>query len=51
LKITVIEAKTLSEAWFQALHRIQTEGSEYKIERGSYEGLKRKELDDAVIRI
>jgi thymidylate synthase len=51
LNITLIEAKTLSEAWFQALYRIQKEGSDYTIERGSYEGMKRKEFDYVVIRI
>ena len=51
MNITIIEAKTLSEAWFQALYRIQTEGFEYTIDRGSYEGQKRKEFDYAVIKI
>ena len=51
MKVTLIEAKTLSEAWFQALYRIQAEGREYTIDRGSYEGLKRKEFEYAVIKI
>jgi thymidylate synthase len=51
MEITVIEAKTLSEAWFQALYRIQTEGREYTIDRGSYKGLKRREFEYAVIKI
>jgi thymidylate synthase len=51
LEISVIEARDLSEAWFLCLGKTLTEGYEYKIERGSYTGEHRKELDFAVIRI
>ena len=51
MKISVIEARDLSEAWFLCLRRTLTEGYEYKIERGSYAGQHRKELDFAVIQI
>jgi len=45
VKISVIEARDLSEAWFLCLRRALTDGYEYKIERGSYTGQQRKELD------
>ncbi len=51
MKISVIEARDLSEAWFLCLRKILAEGSEYKIDRGSYAGQRRKELDFAVIQI
>jgi len=47
----MIEARDLSEAWFLCLRRILAEGYEYKIERGSYVGQLRKELDFAVIQV
>ena len=50
MNISVIEARDLSEAWFLCLRRVLTEGREYKIERGSYAGQRRKELDFIVIR-
>ena len=51
MKISVIEARDLSEAWFLCLRRTLTEGYEYKIERGSYAGQRRKELDLAVVQV
>jgi thymidylate synthase len=51
MKISVIEARDLSEAWFLCLCRTLQEGYEYKIERGSYTGQRRKELDLAVINV
>jgi thymidylate synthase len=51
MKISVIEARDLSEAWFLGLRKVLTEGYEYKIERGSYAGQKRKELEFAVMHI
>jgi thymidylate synthase len=51
MKISVIEARDLSEAWFLCLCRTLDEGSEYIIERGSYAGQKRKELDMAVVQV
>ena len=51
MKITMIEARDLSEAWFLCLGKTLTEGHEYKIDRGSYAGQRRKELDFAVIHI
>jgi len=46
-----IEARDLSEAWFLCLRKVLTDGFEYTIERGSYAGQKRKELDMAVVQI
>ncbi|MDP2730035.1 MAG: thymidylate synthase [Dehalococcoidales bacterium] len=51
MKISVIEARDLSEAWFLCLCKIMTEGHEYKIDRGSYAGQYRKELDYVTIHI
>jgi thymidylate synthase len=51
MKISIIEARDLSEAWFLCLCRTLQEGREYKIERGSYAGQRRKELDLAVINV
>ncbi|MEE8599254.1 MAG: thymidylate synthase [Dehalococcoidales bacterium] len=51
MKISVIEARDLSEAWFLCLRKALTEGYEYKIERGSYAGQQRKELDFVVVRV
>ena len=51
MEVTVIEARDLSEAWFVCLRKILTQGYEYRIERGSYAGQRRKELDFAVIHI
>jgi thymidylate synthase len=51
VKISVIEARDLSEAWFLCLRRTLTEGYDYKIDRGSYAGQHRKELDYVVVRV
>ena len=51
MEVAVIEARDLSEAWFLCLGKTLTEGYEYKIERGSYAGERRKELDFAVVQI
>ncbi|MBA7653205.1 Thymidylate synthase [subsurface metagenome] len=51
MKIEVIDARDLSEAWFLCLCKTLTEGHEYKIERGSYAGQQRKELDFLVLRV
>ena len=51
MEISVIEARDLSEAWFLCLGKTLTEGYEYKIERGSYVGQRRKELDFVVVRV
>ena len=51
MQITVIDARDLSEAWFLCLGKTLTEGREYKIERGSYAGQQRKELDFVVVKV
>jgi thymidylate synthase len=51
LKITQIEARDLAEAWFLCLRHTLTEGHEYKIDRGSYKGQRRKELDFVAVQI
>ncbi|TRZ51490.1 MAG: thymidylate synthase [Dehalococcoidia bacterium] len=51
MKISVIEARDLSEAWFLCLRQTLTYGYEYEIERGSYAGQHRKELDFAVVQV
>ena len=51
MEISVIEARDLSEAWFLCLRKTLTEGYEYKIERGSFSGQRRKELDFVVVQI
>jgi thymidylate synthase len=51
MEISVIEARDLSEAWFLCLRKTLACGREYCIERGSYAGQQRKELDLAVVKI
>ena len=51
MKISVIEARDLSEAWFLCLGKTLTEGREYKVERGSYTGQQRKELDFVAVQV
>ncbi len=51
MNISVINARDLSEAWFLCLCKALDEGNEYKIDRGSYAGQKRRELDLAVIQV
>jgi thymidylate synthase len=51
MKITSVEARDLSEAWFLCLGKVLNEGYEYKIERGSYNGQRRRELDLVVVQV
>jgi len=51
VNISVIEARDLPEAWFLCLRKTLTEGYEYKIDRGSYAGQHRKELDFVVVQV
>jgi thymidylate synthase len=51
LKIEVIEARDLSEAWFRCVCQTLTQGHEYRIERGSYAGEQRKELEFVVVQV
>ncbi len=51
MEISIIEARDLSEAWFLCLRKTLTEGHEYKVDRGSYAGQRRKELDYVVVQV
>ncbi len=51
MNISLVDARDLSEAWFLCLCKTLTEGHEYKIERGSYRGQQRKELDFVVVQV
>ena len=51
MNISIIEARDLSEAWFLCLQKTLQEGYEYRIERGSYAGQQRKELDFLTVHV
>lgn len=51
MNISVIEARDLPEAWFLCLRKTLASGREYKIDRGSYAGQRRKELDFIVVQV
>lgn len=51
MKVSPINARDLSEAWFLCLREVLTQGQDYKIERGSYVGERRKQLDFVVVQI
>ena len=51
MKISIIKARDLAEAWFLCLAKTLDEGFEYKIDRGSYAGQRRKELDLVVVQV
>jgi len=51
MEITKIDARDLYEAWFLCLGRTLADGYEYKIDRGSYAGQHRKELDFVVVQV
>jgi len=51
VEISLIEARDLSEAWFLCLGKTLTEGRRYRIERGSYTGQQRRELEFVVVQI
>ena len=44
MELTVIEAHTIGDAWFQCLKKALLEGRTYCIEQGSFEGKHRKEI-------
>lgn len=45
IKITKIEAITISDLWFQAIYNIEKEGRKYTIQEGSFKGETRLEYD------
>lgn len=51
MNISNIAARDLSEAWFRCLAETLIQGYEYKIDRGSYTGQRRKELYFVVVHI
>jgi thymidylate synthase len=51
LNISFIKARDLAEAWFLCLAKTLDKGYEYKIDRGSYAGQRRKELDMVVVQV
>jgi len=51
MNISLIQARDLPEAWFLCLRQTLTQGHEYKIDRGSYAGQRRKELDFVVVQV
>ena len=51
MEIEKIDARDLSEAWFRCLGETLMQGHKYKIERGSYAGQYRKELDFVVVQV
>ena len=53
MKPVFIEARDLPDAWFQCIYRIFEDESvhEYEVQRGSFEGIKRREFDMAVVNI
>ncbi|MFC2042275.1 thymidylate synthase [Chloroflexota bacterium] len=51
MEITKIEVRDLSEAWFLCLRKALAEGYEYRIDRGSFAGQRRKELDFVVVQV
>jgi len=44
MDLTVIEAHTIGDAWFQCLQKALLDGRTYLIEQGSFEGTHRKEI-------
>ena len=51
MQVSTIEARDIPEAWFLCLRRVLEAGYEYTIDRGSFEGHTRKELDLVVVQI
>jgi thymidylate synthase len=44
MELTVVEALSLGDAWFQCLRKALLEGRTYQIQQGSFEGKHRKEI-------
>lgn len=51
MKLTVIDALSLSDAWFQCLNAALFAGREYVIQQGSFEGIRRKEIELVAVNI
>jgi thymidylate synthase len=44
MELTIIEALSISDAWFQCLNKALLQGRTYRIQQGSFEGVHRKEI-------
>lgn len=51
MKVTLVEARDLSEAWFRCMREVYLHGYEYVIDKGSFEGTRRKEFDLVIVQI
>jgi len=51
LRPVFIEATTLPDSWFQIIWNLLDHGREFAIDRGSYAGQKRMELDYVTVHI
>jgi len=51
VNIWPIEARDIPEAWFLCLGKTLINGRDYKVDRGSYAGQRRKELDFVVVQV
>lgn len=51
MEMTFIKARDLPEAWFRCLRATLEKGYQYVIDRGSWEGHHRKELDLVVVQV
>ncbi len=51
MNITSLKVRDLNEAWWKCISEVLTHGREYVIDKGSFEGQKRKEFDLMVCQI
>lgn len=51
MKVSLIQARDLNEAWFRCIRDVVHNGYEYTIDKGSHEGQRRKEFDLVVVQI
>ena len=51
MQVTFIEGRDIPDAWFQCIYQVMETGREYVIDRGSYEGQKRREFEFVVVQI
>ena len=49
MKLESVEARDLPDAWFQCVYQLLEIGTEYVIDRGSFQGQKRLEFDYVTI--
>jgi len=51
MKLTIIDAFDIGDAWYKCVSAVLQEGYEWEIKRGSFVGHKRKEFDNVIITI